>query len=96
MKRQVDTETTIIILALAVVYLGYLRIVDWMPELGLIGNLATADVSVLGGVDVKYHSILMLSALAICWAILRKVRRSSLERSSRDGLSRHGLSRPSL
>ena len=95
MKRQVDTETTIIVLSLAVVYLAYVRIIDWMPELGLIGNLATADVSMLGGVEVKYHSILMLCALAICWAILLKVRRASRERSLRDGLSRHGLSRHS-
>src|SRR6185295_11196786 len=60
MKRQFDTETTIIVLSLGVVYLGYLRIIDWMPELGLIGNLATGDVSVFAGVEVKYHFILML------------------------------------
>ena len=96
MKRQADTETTIIVLALLVGYLAYLRIVDWMPDLGLIGNLATTDVSVLGGVEIKYHSILMLCALAICWAILLKVRRASLERSGRDDLARHGLSRHSL
>jgi hypothetical protein len=95
MKRQVDTETTIIVLSLAVVYLAYVRIIDWMPELGLIGNLATADVSMLGAVEIKYHSILMLCALAICWAILLKVRRASLERSLRDGLPRHGLPRHS-
>jgi len=96
MKRQVDTETTTIVLSLGVVYLAYLRIIDWMPELSLIGNLATADVSVLNGVEVKYHSILMLCALAICWAILLKVRRANLERSLRDGLSREGFSRHSL
>ncbi|HEU0158659.1 MAG TPA: hypothetical protein VFR00_05080 [Hyphomicrobiaceae bacterium] len=96
MKRQADTETTIIVLALLVGYLAYLRIVDWMPDLGLIGNLATTDVSVLGGVEIKYHSILMLCALAICWAILLKVRRASLERAGRDDLARHGLSRHSL
>ena len=96
MKRQVDTETTIIVLALLVGYLAFLRIVDWMPDLSLIGNLATADVSVLGGVEIKYHFILMLCALAICWAILLKVRRASLERSLRDGLSREGFSRHSL
>jgi hypothetical protein len=95
MKRQVDIETTIILLSLAVVYLAYVRIIDWMPELSLIGNLATADVAMLGGVEVKYHFILMLCALAICWAILLKVRRAGLERCSRDGLSRHGLSRHS-
>ncbi|HEU0059240.1 MAG TPA: hypothetical protein VFR19_05130 [Hyphomicrobiaceae bacterium] len=91
MKRQFDTETTIIVLSLGVVYLGYLRIIDWMPELGLIGNLATGDVSLFAGVEVKYHSILMLCALAICWAIGLKVRRTSLERSTRHGLPRHSL-----
>ena len=34
MKRQFDTEMTIIVLAVGVVYLGYLQIIDWMPELG--------------------------------------------------------------
>jgi hypothetical protein len=91
MKRHLDAETTIIVLSLGVVYLGYLRIIDWMPELGLIGNLATGDVSVFVGVEVKYHSILMLCALAICWAIGLKVRRTSLERSTRHGLPRHSL-----
>jgi hypothetical protein len=91
MKRQFDTETTIIILSLAVVYVGYLRIIDWMPGLGLLGNLATGDVSLFDGFEVKYHSILVLCALAICWAIGLKVRRASLERSSRHGLSRHSL-----
>ena len=90
-KRQFDTETTIIVLALGVIYVGYLRIIDWMPELGLLGNLATGDVSVLAGVEIKYHFILMLCALAICWAIGLKVRRSSLERSTRHGLPRHSL-----
>jgi hypothetical protein len=42
-------------------------------------------------VEVKYHSILMLCALAICWAIGLKVRRTSLERSTRHGLPRHSL-----
>jgi hypothetical protein len=37
-----------------------------MPDLGLLGNLATGDVAVFGGVEVKYHSILVLCALAIC------------------------------
>jgi len=90
-KRQFETETTIIVLSLGVIYLGYLRIIDWMPELGLLGNLATGDVSVFAGVEVKYHFILMLCALAICWAIGLKVRRSSLERSMRQGLPRHSL-----
>jgi hypothetical protein len=44
-----------------------------MPDLGLLGNLATGDVAVFGGVEVKYHSILVLCALAICWAIGRKL-----------------------
>jgi len=96
MKRQVDTEITTIVLSLGVVYLAYLRIIDWMPELSFIGNLATADVSLLDGVEVKYHSILMLCALAICWAILLKVRRASFERALRDTLSRQGFSRHSL
>jgi hypothetical protein len=91
MKRQFDTETTIIMLALCVVYLGYLRIIDWMPELGLLGNLATGDVLVLGGVELKYHTILVLCAVTICWAICLRVRRASLERAARDGLSRHSL-----
>ena len=96
MKRQVDTETTTIVLSLGVVYLAYLRIIDWMPELSLIGNLATADVSVFDGIEVKYHSILMLCALAICWAILLRVRRASFARSLRADLSRQGFSRHSL
>lgn len=91
MKRQFDTETTIIVLSAAVIYLGYLRIIDWMPELGWLGNLVTGDVSVFGGFEVKYHLILVLCALAICWAIGLKVRRATHERSSR-----HGLSRPNL
>jgi len=91
MKHPFDTETMIIGLSAAIVYLGYLRISDWMPELGLLGNLATGDVAVFGGVAVKYHSILVLCALAICWAIGLKVRRASLERSSRHGLFRPGL-----
>ena len=70
-KRQCDTETTIIVLSLGVIYLAYLRIIDWMPELGLLGNLATGDVSVFAGIEVKYHFILMLCALAICWAMFR-------------------------
>jgi len=90
-KRQCDTETTIIVLSLGVIYLAYLRIIDWMPELGLLGNLATGDVSVFAGIEVKYHFILMLCALAICWAIGLKVRRSNLERSTRHGLPRHSL-----
>jgi hypothetical protein len=91
MKRPFDSETMIIVLSGAVIYLGYLRISDWMPELGFLGNLATGDVAVVGGVEVKYHSILVLCALAICWAIGLKVRRASLERSSRHGLFRPGL-----
>jgi hypothetical protein len=39
-QRLVDTETTIILPALAVSYPGYLCMIDWIPELGLIGNLA--------------------------------------------------------
>lgn len=88
-KRQFDTETAIIVLSLGVIYLGYLRIIGWMPDLGLLGNLATGDVSVFAGIEVKYHVILMLCALAICWAIALKVRRSSLERSRRHGLPRY-------
>ena len=91
MKRPFDSETMIIVLSGAIIYLGYLRISDWMPELGLLGNLATGEVAVAGGVEVKYHSILVLCALAICWAIGLKVRRASLERSSRYGLFRPGL-----
>ena len=91
MKSQFDTETSIIVLAAGVVYLGYLRIIDWMPELGLLGNLVTGDVSLFGGVEVKYHSILMLCALAICWAVGLKARRASQERSSRQHLPRHSL-----
>jgi len=90
MKRPFATETMIIVLSAAIVYLGYLRISDWMPELGLIGNLATGDVAVFGGVEIKYHSILVLCALAICWAISLKVRRASFERSSQHGLFRPG------
>jgi len=90
MKRPFATETMIIVLSAAIVYLGYLRISDWMPELGLIGNLATGDVAVFGGVEIKCHCILVLCALAICWAISLKVRRASLERSSRHGLFRPG------
>jgi uncharacterized membrane protein (DUF485 family) len=69
MKRQFDAETTIIVLALCVVYVGYLSIIDWMPELGLLGNIATGDVSMLGGLAVKYHLILVLCAVVTCWAV---------------------------
>ncbi|HJZ32471.1 MAG TPA: hypothetical protein VKF35_15250 [Hyphomicrobiaceae bacterium] len=91
MKSPLDTETSIIVLAAGVIYLGYLRIIDWMPELGLLGNIATGDVSLVDGFEVKYHSILVLCALAICWAIGLKTRRASQERASREDLSRHSL-----
>ena len=91
MKRQFDTETTIIVLAVGVAYLGYLRIIDWMPELGVLGNLLTGDVSVCAGFEIKYHSILVLCTLALCWAVGLKIRRADQQRSARHGLSRHGL-----
>jgi hypothetical protein len=91
MKRPFDTETTIILLAVGVVYLGYLRIIDWMPELGVLGNLLTGDVSVCAGLEIKCHAILLLCTLALCWAVGLKTRRASQQRSARHGLSRHRL-----
>ena len=86
MKRQFDTETTIIVLAVGVAYLGYLRIIDWMPELGVLGNLLTGDVSVCAGFEIKYHSILVLCTLALCWAVVLKIRRADQQRSAQQGL----------
>jgi hypothetical protein len=91
MRRYLDHETAIIALALGVVYLAFLRIGEWMPELGLLGNMVTGDVALFGNFEVKYHSIVMACSLAICWAICLKVRRAKIQRAERHSLPRHSL-----
>ena len=91
MMRLPTSDTTIIALSAGIVCLGYLRIRDWMPELGFLGNLATGDVPVFAGLEIKYYSILAACTLSVCWALYLRLRRTTMHRSSRHGMSGRGL-----